>query len=141
METAKDNAANMRDVLAGRKDSIRLYRRVIAGPSGQRADKMICSVRCVDHGPYELAIHLANGPFAGQRVGYAARVAGTVQLWTVWEYDDNSGRAAILGWAPSVAIGADVLINGMHAATGRHDSARVSQGRWVPNPVHRSVYT
>jgi hypothetical protein len=58
-------------------------------------------------------------------------------MWLVRSYCDDIADYEfnrLLGWASSAALGADVLVNGVHAATGRHDSQRISRGTFLACP-------
>ena len=124
----RDNATKIGGMLreeAGR-DWADLYRTCEAGPSGQRARVCVGGVRHLPDGPYEFRIYGKDG----DRAGYATRRPHDGPLeWTVWrvEYD---GAIRLHGYASSLSIGVDALLNGDHAATGRHDSRRTSGGRW-----------
>lgn len=104
-----------------------LYRTVIAGPSGQRADVCVGRIIYRAEGPYEFEILT---PDTHLTAGYVARRHDRRGNWTVWE-DEYEGSIWLKGWSASVAIAADVLVNGAHVALGRHDSGRISQGGWV----------
>src|SRR4051794_30941879 len=103
-----------------------LYRTATAGPSGQRRPVCVGGIRWVPDGPYEFRISM---PESGLTVGYATRRSGTPQLWTIWRMDYDRG-IWLHGYTSVLSLGVDVLINGAHAATGRHDSHRTSGGVW-----------
>ena len=137
-ELARGNARNIRKILEAREGSARLYRTITAGPSGQRSDLPVGKVRYT----YENAAEVEIIDRDGSTAGYASRTdifamsqrgRGT---WTVWDYNDWDGRT-LLGWASTLSLGCDVVLNGVHAATGRHDHARLSGGTWqtyTPEP-------
>ena len=126
---ARDNARNLTRVLVDRAGSCDLYRTVQAGPSGQRAQVHVARVTYIWDGAYEVQIFTP----AGGEAGYAARDnwkrAG---MWTVWE-DRGGDGVRLAGWASTLSLGCDVLVNGTHVALGRHDSQRVSAGKWIPH--------
>jgi hypothetical protein len=136
---AQGNAARIAYVLENRQGCADLYRTVTAGGSGQRADLLVARVRYTFRDPWELAvIDMTSRHNRGETAGYAARTdpfsaarhPGAV--WTFWSWDDSSGESSLAGWASSLALGCDVLVNGVRAATGRHDFRRISGGRWLP---------
>jgi hypothetical protein len=132
----RDNATKIGALLreeAGDRYWADLYRTCDAGPSGQRRAVCVGRVRYLPDGPYEFRIYARDGDCAG----HATRRPGTPLEWTVWreEYD---GTIRLHGYASSLSIGVDALINGEHAATGRHDCQRRSGGRWqsyTPKPL------
>ena len=128
MSKAQDNAGKIGTILEDRAGYADLYRTVTAGPSGQRGDLLIARVRYVELGCYEVQIFT---PREHNEAGFAARESGGKHagMWVFWEDNGNDG-IALLGWASSLSLGADVLVNGAHAATGRHDSRRTSSGKW-----------
>jgi hypothetical protein len=107
------------------RDWANLYRTCDAGPSGQRKHIRVGTVRYLPDGPYEFRIVGRDGELAG----YADRRADGPQEWTLWrvEYD---GAIWLHGYASALSLGVDALLNGDHAATGRHDSQRRSGGVW-----------
>lgn len=122
-----DNGAKLGALMreeAGR-DWADLYRTCDAGPSGQRAHVRIGRVRYLPEGPYEFRVIAADGECAG----YAARIFGGPQEWTVYRVDYD-GTIRLHGYASSLSLGVDALLNGDHAAIGRHDSQRRSGGTW-----------
>jgi hypothetical protein len=130
----RDNAAKIGAMLrqeTGRR-SADLYRTCEAGPSGQRASVRVGHVQYLPDGPYEFRIIDREHQLAG----YAARCFDGPLDWRIWraEYD---GGIWLHGYASSLSIGVDALLNGDHAAAGRHDFRRTSGGRWqrfVPKP-------
>jgi hypothetical protein len=130
---ARDNRAKVARILEARAGSAVLYRTRVAGPSGQRAQEAVARVSYTWESSWELAVSDLR---TGETVGYLAREewgrhAGT---WVVHSHCDDCPDwelNRLLGWAESPAAGADVLVNGEHAANGNHDSARVSRGGWV----------
>lgn len=136
---AQGNARNITKILEDRAGHADLYRTIEAGPSGQRRDLLIARVAYAELGSWEIEIIAMSGPDRGETIGYARR-ADLFEMnrhpgaeWSVHAYDDYDGYRW-LGYANSLALGCDVLINGVHAATGRHDSRRISGGTWIPNP-------
>jgi hypothetical protein len=103
-------------------DHADLYRTVVAGPRGQRSDVLVGRVVYRTDREHEFEIH---DPREGTLVGYANR-AGWDQ-WSITEYRENEGLYW-LGYASSLAVGCDVLINGMHVALDQHTSRRISRG-------------
>jgi hypothetical protein len=135
---ARDNGRKITAMLQAGTGHADLYRTTVAGPSGQRRDTLIARVRYLPEGPYEVEIISMDGPYRGETVGYARR-ANIFEMgrhpgaeWSITDYSDWTGYRW-LGYASSLALGCDVLRNGVHAATGRHDSARISAGTWIPN--------
>lgn len=131
-DNGKKLGALLREEITGR-DWCDLYRTCDAGPSGQRAHVKVGTVRYLPDGPYEFRIIAKDGECAG----YADRRFGAPQEWTIWreEYD---GAIRLHGYASSLSLGVDALLNGDHAATGRHDWQRRSGGTWqryVPAPL------
>ena len=77
-----------------------------------------------------------GSPSCGDVAGYARRTDGsgpTAAGWVIWD-DRESDGIWWMGYASTLALGCDVLLNGAHAAAGRHDSERISGGKWTPNP-------
>lgn len=133
---AQDNARSIARVLSDRDGYADLYRTAVAGPSGQRKDVLIARVQYTYLGAWELEILSPPGSYEpGSTAGYARRIDLFTRdrhpgmEWVIYEYTENEGTH-LLGYASSLASGADVLMNGVHAATGNHDSARISPGRW-----------
>lgn len=128
VDTDTDPRANGRKVaaiLAAEDGHADLFRTVEAGPSGQRARLHVGRVRVLPYGPYELAV---IDPRTAHTVGYARYDAGNG--WSITADLDGDGLAW-WGYAPeSLAVGVDALVNGEHAATGRHDSRRIDGARW-----------
>jgi len=131
---AQGNAIELRRTLEDRVGEAVLYRTIVAGPSGQRADKAVARVAYTCEGAFELAVWCPPGSSSCQCEGpggYLARspVSTYSHAWTVWT--DTEGGIALAGWASSAAVGADVIINGVAEATGRHDHRRIS-GSFTP---------
>ena len=142
---AQDNARSITRVLENRGYAD-LYRTAVAGPSGQRKDVLIARVQYIEMGAWELEILSPPSSLEpGSTAGYASRIDPFARdrhpgmEWVIYEYIENEGTH-LLGYASSLATGADVLFNGVHAATGRHDSARISPGRWE-SPGGNTVMT
>ena len=131
----RDNGAKVTAMLREEADRYwaDLYRTCDAGPSGQRAHTRVGRVAFRPDGPYEFRIVADDGEHAG----YATRRPHDGPLeWTVWSENEFDG-IRLHGYASSLSIGVDALLNGDHAATGRHDGQRRSGGRWqryVPKP-------
>ena len=88
----------------------------------------LARIRYTEIGSFELSItDMSDGSLAG----YAARASDHHGHWAVWSYSDYDGYA-FLGHAESLALAADVVVNGEHAATARHDSQRINWGHWEP---------
>ena len=138
---AAQNAYHVKRILMDMEGSAVLYRTCVAGPSGQRRDVAVARVEYTRERGYELAVHCPPGA-AGCRcdepAGYLARNHGCAAEWTVYGTRADAEGYWLKGYADSPAIGADVLINGEHAATGNHDHARISRGGWI-RYVPRSV--
>lgn len=115
----KDNGAKIRALDAAGDGSITLYRRHIAGPSGQTATTMVGRVRIGDEG-YEIVD--ANGDLAGLVTAVSAPDGKLYYRTTYLGYDN---RRETMGYATSLATAADAITNGAYAATGRHDTGRI----------------
>ena len=126
---AKDNARKITEILVNRAGYADLCRTATAGPSGQRGAKCVARVTYTyEHGK-EVQIFT---PGEHDSAGFAGRdVWKRPGMWIIWEDNGNDG-IALLGWASSLSLGADVLVNGAHAALRNHDSARTSGGKWLP---------
>ncbi len=119
----RHNGAKVAALLTAGKGHADLYRTVTAGPSGQRANLHIARVWTMQFGPYDFRI---VDPTSGETAGYARRDPQHGWSITAEHYD---GTLSWVGYAPdSLTVGCDVLINGVHAATGRHDSRRIDGG-------------
>ncbi|HKT03053.1 MAG TPA: hypothetical protein VJT31_26285 [Rugosimonospora sp.] len=119
---ASDNAATIAGLLATGQGYADLYRTIEAGPSGQRADLCVGRVWYRPDGPDDFSVH---DPRSGDRVGFARRtIRGE---WSMTSENEFDGERWV-GYASSLAVGVDVLVNGQHAALGRHDSRRISHG-------------
>jgi len=120
--TAQRNASKIAELLeSDRRSCADLYRTIEAGPSGQRADLLVGRIWYHPDGPDEFSVH---DPRNGETVGYARLELGT---WSITAYNEYDGYAWV-GYASSLSVGVDVLVNGEHAALGRHDSRRISSG-------------
>jgi len=123
---AQDNASKIRELLEAGEGHADLYRTIMSGPSGQRSDLLIARVRYRQFGPDEFTIvDLADGGTAG-----FARMVHHGELGRCWFITAEAwdGTLSGLGWASSLSVGCDVLINGEYAALGRHDHRRISSG-------------
>ena len=137
---AQQNAAKIQRLMINQgTGGADLHRTVAAGPSGQRADRKIARVVYDWTGNFELKILSVSPDSFGDVAGYARRLDLFEMAkrpgceWVIHEYDDYEG-CRLLGYASSLVLGCDVLMNGVHVATGRHDSRRISGGTWKPNP-------
>jgi hypothetical protein len=127
-ETTDDPRANGRKITAllqaeaGYAD---LYRKIFAGPSGQRANLHVGRVWYRPTGNEEFTI---VDPREGDSVGYARRATydGTFGWWSITRYDSYTGDTEWMGYAETLSAGVDWCVRDLHAATGRHDSRRVS---------------
>jgi hypothetical protein len=133
MNTASMNAAKVTKLLRDWSGSAVLYRTHHVGPSGQRADQPVGRVRyCWDQAGWELEV---SDPRTGEVVGYLSRDNwNRAGMWIVHSYCEDLSDwefNRLLGWASSAAVGADVLVSGVHAAAGRHDAQRLS-GSFTP---------
>jgi hypothetical protein len=125
---ASMNAGKVARLLENWAGSAVLYRTRHAGPSGQRADLAVGRIRyCWEETGWELEV---ADPRTGEVVGYLSRDSWCHQgMWIVQSHCEDFSDYQfnrLLGWASSAAVGADVLVNGINAATGRHDSQRIS---------------
>ena len=137
---AQQNGEKIERLLIEQAGGADLYRTIEAGPSGQRKDLLIARVRYDWTGQYEVAIVSVSPDSFGEVTGYARRADIFEQArhpgaeWSITSYFDDYGEHRWIGYASSLALGCDVLINGVHTATGRHDSRRISGGKWIPSP-------
>jgi hypothetical protein len=123
---ARDNASKITGLLEAGEGYADLYRTAIAGPSGQRSDILVGRVRFRQFGHDEFTIvDMADGGTAGFARMVHHDQGGRCWFITAEAWD---GTLSGLGWASSLSIGCDVLINGEFAALGRHDSRRISSG-------------
>ncbi len=114
------------------RDCADLYRTIIAGPSGQRSHLLVGRIVASPFGPDDFRIIC---PQTASTVGYARM---TKHGWSVTRYVDSIGYVW-LGYArDSLAAGVDAVVNGIHAATGRHDSRRVDGAVFHRNRNHLS---
>lgn len=122
----KDNGAKVKALMDGTIDAADLYRKVEAGPSGQRANVHVGRVRFRDnqHGEFQVVDK------EGRNAGWMTRVNRNGEEMYIVHSEDYDGGIHLVGWVDSVSLGADVLVNGKHAATGRHDSRRISTGKF-----------
>lgn len=122
----KDNAAKITALREGVIDAADLYRKIEAGPSGQRRDHLVGRVRFRDnqHGEFQI-VDKEN-----RTAGWATRTnRNGDEVWMLHS-EDYDGGLHLEGWTDSLSVGADILVSGQHAATGRHDSRRISQGKF-----------
>ena len=120
---AEENAAKIAACMNAQAGSADLYRTVEAGPSGQRADELVGRVHYRAAGPYDFEV---VDPRDGGRVGYARRTPRGE--WSMTDERAYDGALSWLGYASSLAVGVDVMVNGQHTALGRHNSRRISSG-------------
>jgi hypothetical protein len=128
--SASQNGAKVQRILEDRAGSAVLYRTAVAGPSGQRRQTPVARVEYTYERGAELAAWCPPGRvcFCDEPAGYLARTTDPRGEWAVWGHEPARDGYWLIGWADSPAIGADVLVNGEHAAMANHDSARVSRG-------------
>jgi hypothetical protein len=131
---AARNGAALKPLLENLEGTATLYRTCVAGPSGQRHDKPVGLVTyAYERTGWELEV---CDPSSSEVVGYLTRSSDS-KHWNEWTVQSHSEEFSdyefnhLLGWASSPALGADILVNGVHAATANHDHARVSAGRWT----------
>jgi hypothetical protein len=127
---AQDNGPKLRRILENWEGTATLYRTVIAGPSGQRADMPAGTVTYCWDGrdmPFELSV-TSGYETCGYMMRSVTRDHG--EMWATYSYDDWNGYT-FEGYATTAALAADVIVNGIHAATGRHDHARTDGARFV----------
>jgi hypothetical protein len=125
----RDNAAKIKALVEDRIESITLYRQSEAGPSGQRRNNPVARIR---HTPDNASGEFRVGdPRNGDLVGWIDRVPFDGQMMWAVRREDGDGAIHFEGYAETMALGADVLTFGLHGATGRHDSRRISPGRFV----------
>lgn len=122
----RDNGRKVVALVNGEIGHADLYRKILAGPSGQRSNLRVGRVRFVDMAQGEFKIVADDGETAG----WATRNQRNGESVWVTHSQDYHGAIRLLGWADSLSIAVDVVLNGIPAATGRHDSARTSSGKW-----------
>ena len=135
----KDNAAKVRAMVENEGGYADLYRRAEAGPSGQKRNIRVGRAEYVDRDRGEYRITDGDG---GDTAGWATREYHNGELMYVLHSEDYEGGLHLVGWADTLSLGTDVLINGIHAATGRHDSRRTSGGKfeaYKPKPLRDEV--
>jgi hypothetical protein len=123
---AQQNGRKISEILRDGAGFADLYRTTLAGPSGQLRDTRVGRVHYREWGPDEFVITDPDGS-AGQ--AGTARYDASVDAWSIYG-EDYEGGIKWLGWASSLAVGADVAINGEHVALSRHDNRRISGG-WI----------
>lgn len=131
--TARENAMKIRALMDAQGGHADLYRTIEAGPSGQRAQLLVGRIRYLSSGPDEFEV---RDPRSADLVGYARRTV--FGEWSMTRYDEFDGYRWA-GYASSLSVGVDVLVNGEHAALGRHDSRRTSSGSIRKGPVRPSA--
>lgn len=118
------NARKITKVLTDGHGFADLYRKIAAGPSGQRADLHVGRVVYRECGPDEFGIY---EPRTGDKVGLARREFG--RGWSITSECPAFGDLVWLGYAGTLSAGVDWCVNGLHAARagrGRMDSYRIS---------------
>lgn len=122
----KSNGAKIRALENGTITSAALYRKAAAGPSGQRTDLLVGRV---SHTPDNPAGEFHISDRDGNGAGWASRTVRKGEPVYVFHSQGPEGEQRLEGWSDSLAIGADVLSNGHHQATGYGlDSTRTSGG-------------
>ena len=126
----RDNAKKIAALLTetGDSDYADLYRTILSGPSGQTARLLVGRIRHLPWGPYEFRIIDMGLSAPEPLAGFARRHLGE---WLITR-EAPDGALSLIGFASSLSIGVDVLINGEHAALGRHDARRTSSGTFRP---------
>lgn len=123
----KDNAAKLKALNAGDVDAVDLYRRIEAGPSGQRSTVHVGRLRYTpDNRSGEYQVVAADGSTAG----WLTRSVRNGEQVYVTHSENYEGAIKLEGWAENPVVASDVLLHGVHAATGRHDSRRISAGKF-----------
>lgn len=121
------NARKITALLINGKGSTDLYRKIAAGPSGQRADLHVGRVVYRECGPDEFAI---LDPREGDRIGLARReIYAGAYWWSITAECPHTGELEWMGYAETLSAGADWCVNGLHAARagrGRFDAYRIS---------------
>lgn len=124
----KDNGAKIRAALdSSVRVPIDLYRTINAGPSGQRARKLIARFWYNPEGDHEFNIVDMS---VGEKVG-EARIegAGDPPLWSFTDVSPFDGTRKWMGYGVSLAAGADEMINGTFAVShGNSDTRRLGGG-------------
>lgn len=125
--TPAGNGAKIRRLLTNQAGTAHLYRTAIAGPSGQRAHLRVATVTFIDgtddliRSDFDIAIY---DPRTGEIAGYANLDAGG---WSITR-EHHNGELEWIGTADTLSLGADACVNGIFAATARHDHGRTSGG-------------
>jgi hypothetical protein len=120
------NGAKIRHLVTAGEGHADLYLTVHAGPSGQRSRLHVARIRYLTFGTDDFAI---IRPSDGQRIGTARFTDHDgAWWWSITAECPFTGDLDWLGFASTLATGADWCIRGEHAATGRHDSARLGPG-------------
>jgi hypothetical protein len=131
--TPTSNGAKVTAMLCNERGSATLYRTRLAGPSGQRGNLAVGIVHYIDgndcyvRSEFEFAIYAAAG---GGVQGYARRDLDAVRGVHAWSItrEHYDGDLEWIGYADTLSLGVDACVNGIHAATGRHDHRRLSGG-------------
>lgn len=137
---AKGNSATISRLRRQDGGSAVLYREIDAGPSGQRRDLAVAEIRFIrqDRNP-EFEIRAADGSrdLCGD-AGYTYSSRHKLWVWSIRSVFEDFGESHWLGYASSLAIGCDVLINGEYEALStRNDARRRAAGTWLPNVHYR----
>jgi hypothetical protein len=119
----RTNGRKIAALLAAGEGHADLYRQILAGPSGQRHNLHVARVSYVPYGSWDVSI---SDPRTGERAGFGARVIHDGAWWWSITAETHDGWKW-MGYAETLSAGADWLIHGLYAATGRHDSRRLSQ--------------
>ncbi len=130
ISAAQDNGRKITELLVNRDGYADLYRTAVGGPSGQRKDVHVARIRYTYEYSAEVQIFT---PGEHGSAGFAGRDNWKRPgMWVIWQ-DNGSDGITLAGWASSLSLGADVVVNGAHAALRNHDSARTSGGTWLPH--------
>lgn len=129
------NARKITALLIEGTGSADLYRKIAAGPSGQRVDLHVGRVVYRDD-DYEFSI---LEPRDGGRVGRARReVYAGGHWWSITNEDPYTGELEWIGYAGTLSAGVDWCVNGLVAASagrGRIDAYRISPAAIRPKAV------
>lgn len=123
----KDNGAKIKALQDGTLTSASLYRKVSAGPSGQRADVRMGTVR---HTPDNPSGEFRISDNDGNLRGWATRTVRNGESVYSVHSENYDGEHRLEGWAGELSTAADVLINGEIGARSslNSDSRRISPG-------------
>jgi hypothetical protein len=129
----KDNGAKVRALRDGTIGHADLYRKIMAGPSGQRRDVMVGRIR---HTPDNPSGEYRVVDRDGKPAGWITSVVRNGEQRYAVHGEDVDGGTRLLGWASSVSHAADVAVNGESAAStrGTLDAKRLDGGTFERNP-------